>query len=100
MNNLLPGAHDTDRIKSLNSAEVEKRGITMDQAMAERANAIPTKRIGTPAEFATHLPELGGSVVIALKLIGPSIGSTDSPRTPPGRTLICSRWGTRWFARC
>ncbi|SFI65395.1 SDR family oxidoreductase [Albimonas pacifica] len=51
MNNLLPGAHDTDRIKSLNAAEVEKRGITMDQAMAERANAIPTKRIGTPEEF-------------------------------------------------
>ena len=51
MNNLLPGAHDTDRIKSLNAAEVEKRGITMDEAMAERAAAIPTKRIGTPAEF-------------------------------------------------
>ncbi|MDF2231879.1 SDR family oxidoreductase [Albimonas sp. CAU 1670] len=51
MNNLLPGAHDTDRIKSLNAAEVEKRGITMDEAMAERASAIPTKRIGTPAEF-------------------------------------------------
>ena len=53
MNNLLPGAHDTDRIKSLNAAEVEKRGITMDEAMAERANAVPTRRIGTPAEFGT-----------------------------------------------
>ena len=51
INNLLPGAHDTDRIKSLNAAEVEKRGITMDEAMAERAASLPTKRIGTPAEF-------------------------------------------------
>lgn len=51
INNLLPGMHDTDRITSLDAAVVKAKGITMEQARAERMAAIPAGRYGTPAEF-------------------------------------------------
>ena len=51
INNLLPGMHDTDRIVSLDSAVVKQKGITMDEARAERMAQIPAGRYGTPAEF-------------------------------------------------
>lgn len=51
INNLLPGIHDTDRATALDSGVIKARGITMDQARAERAATIPARRYGTAAEF-------------------------------------------------
>lgn len=51
INNLLPGIHATDRAIALDSAVVKARGITMEQAIEERAATIPAGRYGTPAEF-------------------------------------------------
>lgn len=51
INNLLPGIHDTDRATALDGGVVKARGITMDQARAERMATIPARRYGTSAEF-------------------------------------------------
>ncbi len=51
INNLLPGIHDTDRARALDGGAMQARGITMDQARAERAATIPARRYGTAAEF-------------------------------------------------
>ena len=51
INNLLPGIHATDRAVSLDMGVVAARGITLEQARAERAAGIPARRYGTPAEF-------------------------------------------------
>lgn len=51
INNLLPGIHATDRAIALDTAVVKARGISMDDAIAERAATIPAGRYGTPAEF-------------------------------------------------
>lgn len=51
INNLLPGIHATDRAVSLDAGVVKARGISMEQAQAERAATIPARRYGTPAEF-------------------------------------------------
>lgn len=51
MNNLLPGSHDTDRIKSLTEATMKREGITMEEAVAKRNASNPTGRIGTAEEF-------------------------------------------------
>jgi 3-oxoacyl-[acyl-carrier protein] reductase len=51
INNLLPGIHATDRALALDGAVVKARGISMEQAVEERAATIPVGRYGTPAEF-------------------------------------------------
>ncbi len=51
INNLLPGIHATDRAISLDAAVVKARGISMEDAISERAATIPAGRYGTPAEF-------------------------------------------------
>ena len=51
INNLLPGIHDTDRATGLDGGVVAARGISMDQARAERQATIPARRYGTAAEF-------------------------------------------------
>jgi 3-oxoacyl-[acyl-carrier protein] reductase len=51
INNLLPGIHATDRAIALDSAVVKAKGISMEQAIEERAATIPAGRYGTPAEF-------------------------------------------------
>lgn len=51
VNNLLPGIHATDRATSLDMGVAKARGITMEQARAEREAGIPARRYGTPAEF-------------------------------------------------
>jgi len=51
INNLLPGIHATDRAEALDSGVVAARGITMDEARAERQATIPAGRYGTPEEF-------------------------------------------------
>jgi 3-oxoacyl-[acyl-carrier protein] reductase len=51
INNLLPGIHATDRAIALDGAVVKARGISLEQAVAERSAAIPAGRYGTAAEF-------------------------------------------------
>lgn len=51
INCLLPGAIDTDRLRSNIEATAKKQGIPVDQAAAARAASIPAKRFGTADEF-------------------------------------------------
>ena len=51
INNLLPGAFDTDRLRGVLAGAAKRRGIGLEQAMAERIASIPARRIGDPAEF-------------------------------------------------
>lgn len=51
INNLLPGIHATDRADALDGSVVAARGITIDEARAERAAMIPAQRYGTRQEF-------------------------------------------------
>ena len=51
INNLLPGIHDTDRALALDGGVVTARGISMEEARAERMGGIPARRYGTSAEF-------------------------------------------------
>ena len=51
INNLLPGIHATDRAIALDGAVVKARGISLEQAVAERCATIPAGRYGTAAEF-------------------------------------------------
>lgn len=51
INNMLPGIHDTDRATALDGGVVKARGLTMEQARAERQETIPARRYGTAAEF-------------------------------------------------
>ncbi|WP_299075785.1 SDR family oxidoreductase [uncultured Ruegeria sp.] len=51
INNLLPGIHATDRANSLDGGVAAQKGISMDEARAERAATIPARRYGTRQEF-------------------------------------------------
>lgn len=51
MNNLLPGMHDTDRIKGLMSATSRREGIPVEEARERAQGNIPRGRFGTPEEF-------------------------------------------------
>ena len=51
INFLLPGQFDTDRLRSNNEQAAKKLGIPLEQAVAQRRNAIPAKRFGDPDEF-------------------------------------------------
>ena len=51
INNLLPGAFDTDRLKTTMKGAAEKSGRTMEEVMSARRKTIPAQRFGTPAEF-------------------------------------------------
>lgn len=51
INNLLPGIHDTDRALALDGGVVKARGISMEEARAERMAGIPARRYGTAEEF-------------------------------------------------
>jgi len=51
INNLLPGAFDTDRIRQTMQGAVQKTGKTMDEVRAMRVATIPAGRFGTPEEF-------------------------------------------------
>jgi 3-oxoacyl-[acyl-carrier protein] reductase len=51
INFLLPGAFDTDRLRSNIEANAKKQGIPLEQATAARAASIPAKRFGTADEF-------------------------------------------------
>ena len=51
INNLLPGIHATDRAVALDTDVAVARGISLDEAKAERCATIPVGRYGTTAEF-------------------------------------------------
>jgi len=51
INNLLPGAFETDRLKTVLGGAAKRRGVTYDQAKAERILTIPAKRFGETSEF-------------------------------------------------
>jgi 3-oxoacyl-[acyl-carrier protein] reductase len=51
INFLLPGAFDTDRLRSNIETNAKKQGIPIEQATAARAESIPAKRFGTADEF-------------------------------------------------
>jgi 3-oxoacyl-[acyl-carrier protein] reductase len=51
INNMLPGAFDTDRLRSTLSKTAELKGRSVTQVAADRINTIPAKRFGDPAEF-------------------------------------------------
>ncbi len=52
INGLLPGPFDTDRLRGpVAKIDAEKRGITVDQLLAERAKLNPAGRFGDPEEF-------------------------------------------------
>jgi 3-oxoacyl-[acyl-carrier protein] reductase len=51
INFLLPGAFDTDRLRSNLAANAKNKGISLDEAKAERLATVPARRLGNPAEF-------------------------------------------------
>jgi 3-oxoacyl-[acyl-carrier protein] reductase len=51
INFMLPGAFDTDRLRSNIEANAKKQGIPYEQATAARAASIPARRFGTADEF-------------------------------------------------
>jgi 3-oxoacyl-[acyl-carrier protein] reductase len=51
INNLLPGAYDTDRLKTTMQGAAQKSGKSMGDVMDARRKTIPAQRFGNPAEF-------------------------------------------------
>ncbi len=51
INNLLPGAFDTDRLKQTIHAVAEKTGRSDEEVAKERAAGVPAGRFGYPEEF-------------------------------------------------
>ena len=51
INNLLPGAYDTDRLKGTMEGAAKKAGKPMAELMEARRKTIPAQRFGQPAEF-------------------------------------------------
>ncbi len=51
INNLLPGAFDTDRLRTTLQAAADKTSTPLDVVQERRRQAIPARRFGTPQEF-------------------------------------------------
>ncbi len=51
INNLLPGAFDTDRLRTTLEGASKKTGQSMDDIAAARRKTIPAGRFGVPGEF-------------------------------------------------
>ena len=51
INNLLPGAFDTDRLKSILKGTAEKTGKSVEELAQARRASAPAQRFGTPEEF-------------------------------------------------
>ena len=51
INNLLPGAFDTDRIRETLKGAVQKTGLSMQEVMDQRIKTIPANRFGNSDEF-------------------------------------------------
>lgn len=52
INAVLPGTHDTDRVRSTANTRAQTEGITYEQALAAQAQNNPMKRLGRPDELA------------------------------------------------
>ncbi len=73
INNLLPGAFETDRLKTTMKGAAEKSGQSMDAVMDARRKTIPAQRFGNPQEFgaicaflcSTHAGYMTGQNVLA-----------------------------------
>ncbi|MGH6770202.1 MAG: SDR family oxidoreductase [Xanthobacteraceae bacterium] len=51
INNLLPGAFETDRLKTVLGAAAKRRNLSYEDARAERIASIPARRLGDLAGF-------------------------------------------------
>ena len=51
INFILPGAFDTDRLRSTIDANAKKQGVSYEAAAALRIDTIPARRFGDPAEL-------------------------------------------------
>jgi 3-oxoacyl-[acyl-carrier protein] reductase len=51
INNLLPGAFDTDRLKATMAGASKKTGESIEALAEKRKKTIPAQRFGTPEEF-------------------------------------------------
>jgi len=51
INNLLPGAFDTERLQKTMAAGAQKSGQPVDDVRSKRMSAIPAQRFGSAAEF-------------------------------------------------
>ncbi|MDP3617891.1 MAG: SDR family oxidoreductase, partial [Rhodoferax sp.] len=51
INNLLPGAFDTDRLKAVMTGAAKKGGLDIEAVMDARKKTIPAQRFGRPDEF-------------------------------------------------
>jgi 3-oxoacyl-[acyl-carrier protein] reductase len=51
INNLLPGAFETDRFRSFTAETARRSGRTVEQVLEARRSTIPAGRIGDPGEF-------------------------------------------------
>jgi 3-oxoacyl-[acyl-carrier protein] reductase len=51
INNLLPGAFDTDRLRGMIAGGAKATGKPAEEIARDRASTIPVGRFGTPAEF-------------------------------------------------
>jgi 3-oxoacyl-[acyl-carrier protein] reductase len=73
INNLLPGAFDTDRLRGTMSGAAQKTGQPLEAIMDARRKNIPAQRFGTPEEFgaicaflcSTHAAYMTGQNVLA-----------------------------------
>ena len=74
INGLLPGPFDTDRLRSTGKAEAEKRGIPVEQIMAERAK----RQSGRPLRHA-------GGVRLRLRVPVRRAGRLHHRAEPPAR---------------
>src|SRR5690606_1289411 len=51
INNLLPGAFDTDRLRNTMAGSAQKTGQPIEAIAEARLKTIPARRFGTPQEF-------------------------------------------------
>src|SRR6267378_4348331 len=51
INFLLPGTFDTERLQSNITSNAKNKGISFDEAKAERIASVPARRFGSPDEF-------------------------------------------------
>jgi len=51
INNLLPGAFDTDRLRATMQGVANKTARSLDAVLQARRDAVPARRFGTPEEF-------------------------------------------------
>jgi 3-oxoacyl-[acyl-carrier protein] reductase len=54
LNNLLPGPFDTDRLRSTAENAAKKTGQSVEEVLAQRRQANPSRRYGTAAEFGAY----------------------------------------------